>query len=496
VDFVWIFAELGGRLPANPVLPIASFGHWMPLAALVQVPFIWLLGPTAFASALPFAICGAVAAPIAWGIALEAGASPRIALGAGILAAVPALATPFMAQPDNFGLYEPLVAAALWMTARGLKGNARSYALAGLLVGFATLARNDGVLVGAAVGVAFAWDRWRSWRSSGARQPAIPIWAAVACAGLFLVVVAPWLARQLAVFGTLSPSTASGKVLFIRNIGEWDSITTPATLQHLLGEGLGPLLASRVDGLIAAITIFAVLVGGVLLAPFMVVGAWGRWRSRDFGPFLAYAAILFAFSAIVSAVHVPGGTFIHSAIALAPGAYVLALGGVAATVHWIAARRRSWDQASAERFFVAAAVGFAFVAGIAGSVATHAVWAGTRGDFLAVGAALDAAGAPVSDRVMSIDASGTRYWTGHGGVVLVDDPLPTVEQVARAYDIRWLVLDRADSVAAVAPILDGTLRPAWLGSPILATGQGSRVDLGVYPVCTQPGDLRCGPSTP
>jgi hypothetical protein len=50
VDFVWIFAELGGTLPANPVLPIASFGHWMPLASLGQVPFIWLLGPTAFAS--------------------------------------------------------------------------------------------------------------------------------------------------------------------------------------------------------------------------------------------------------------------------------------------------------------------------------------------------------------------------------------------------------------------------------------------------------------
>ena len=497
VDLVWIFAEVGGALPSNPVLPIASNGHWMPLASLVQVPFIWLLGPTAFASALPFAICGSLAAPIARGIALEAGASPRVALGAGILTAVPALATPFMAQPDNFGLYEPLVAAALWMAARGLKGHARSYALAGLLVGVATLARNDGVLVGAAVGLAFAWDRWSAWRSGGARLPAIPAWAAVACAGLFVVVVAPWLARQLAVFGTLSPSAASGKVLFIRDIGEWNSITTPATLDHLLGQGIGPLVASRVDGLLSAVTIFCVLVGGVVLAPFMAVGAWRRRRSRDFGPFLVYAAILFAFSTLISAVHVPGGTFIHSAIALAPGAYVLALEGVVATVAWIAARRRRWDPATAERIFTTAAVGFALVAAVVGSLSTQAIWSARRDDFRAVGRALDAAGAPITDRIMSIDASGTRYWTGRGGVVLVNDPLETVEQVARAYEIRWLVVNRGDGVPAVAPLLAGT-RPAWVGAPILAAAgaSGADIDLAVFPVCAHDGDARCAGATP
>jgi len=61
--------------------------------------------------------------------------------------------------------------------------------------------------------------------------------------------MAPWWARQLAVFGSLSPSTASGRVLFIRSIDEWDSITTPATLDHLLGMGIGPLLVTRLGGL-------------------------------------------------------------------------------------------------------------------------------------------------------------------------------------------------------------------------------------------------------
>ena len=93
--------------------------------------------------------------------------------------------------------------------------------LAGLLAGIATLSRNDGVLVLAVLGVAFLWDRVRHRR--------IPFVAGLASAGLFVLVMAPWYARQLLTFGSLSPSTASGKVLFIRDIGEWNSITTPAS---------------------------------------------------------------------------------------------------------------------------------------------------------------------------------------------------------------------------------------------------------------------------
>ena len=52
VDFVWIFAEVDGKIPANPVLPIPSNGHWMPLASLVQVPFLVLFGQSATVAAV------------------------------------------------------------------------------------------------------------------------------------------------------------------------------------------------------------------------------------------------------------------------------------------------------------------------------------------------------------------------------------------------------------------------------------------------------------
>jgi len=303
--------------------------------------------------------------------------------------------------------------------------------------------------------------------------------------------VGPWYARQLATFGSLSPSTASGKVLFIRDIGEWNSITTPATLDHLLGMGLGPLLMTRIAGLIAAVVIFTTLVAAGILLPFMIIGGWARRRSIDFGPYFAYAAILFAFSAIVSAVHVPGGTFIHSAIALAPYAYILAVEGIAVAVAWIAARRPRWNVDAATRLFTVVIVGIVVLAAIPGAISTYRIWDGVRVDRKAVGAALDLAGAAPDARIMTIDAAGYRYWTGRGGVVSPNDPLDTIRQVAEAYAIEWLVVEPNDSVPALEPVVAGA-RPPWIGPPVVTIpGPDGKPAEIVFPVCVSPQDQRC-----
>ena len=196
-------------LPADPTLPIPSNAHWLPLASFIQAPFIVLFGPNAFASALPLVLIGATAAPLTWAIARDAGATPLVQVAAGVLAAIPAAGTVFMAQPENFAIFQPLVAATLWLAARGLRGDVRSYVLAGLLVGIASLARNDAFLLGAAVGLVFVIDRWRAWRQQ--RPAHLPLVAAVGCFALYLLVVGPWFARQLLEFGSISPTSSTGR---------------------------------------------------------------------------------------------------------------------------------------------------------------------------------------------------------------------------------------------------------------------------------------------
>ena len=496
IDFIWTFVDLGGSIPADPSLPIPSNAHWMPLASLVQVPFLAVFGTTAWASALPFALIGALAAPMTWAFALEAGARRDVALGAGLLVAVPA-ALVFMAQPDNFSLYQPIVLGALWLGARGLKGSTRSFVAAGGLVGLAMLARNDGILVGVALGLLFAWARIRAWRTQGSAPLS---WSAAGGAlGLFLLVMAPWWARQLTVFGSISPSSASGRILWIRSLAEMNSIVGHPTLATFLDQGIGSIVSSRIVGLVQAAVSFIVLVGGVVLVPTMVIGAWLRRQSPDYAPFFVYAIILFAFSALVSAVHVPNGTFIHSAVALAPQATILALEGVVAAVVW-AGTRRNWRVASATRLFLVVVVALAMSVGVAFSFVTRSVWVAERDLKIAAGTALAAAGAAPGDVVMSLDTGGVKYWTGHPGVVAPADPIGTIQAVAKAYDARWLLVERRDTVAALAPLLEAAgAHPAWIGPSVWReTAAGADPDpasagddAALFPLCFAAGDPRC-----
>jgi hypothetical protein len=501
VDFVWIFAEVGNHLPNPAVLPIPSNAHWLPLASFLQAPFISLLGPTEVASALPGLLIGSLVAPLTWLIARDAGCRPLVCAAAGVLSAIPGAATVFLAQPENFAILHPLVAACLWLTARGLKGDAKSFAVAGLLAGLATLARNDGILLAGAIGLVWVADRVRFWRlrrgtrswSHVEERAPIPVIAAVAAGALFLVVMGPWWIRQLAVFGSISPTSSSGAALWLRTISEWNSITADPSLSKFLAQGWAAILASRLDGLVSALGNFVVFITSVVLLPFLLVGALAKRHALDFGPWFVYTLVAFAGATLLYPLHVPGGAFIHTAIGLAPHAAILSVEGILVVVGWFSRRRGRWDARPAGTVFVWGIVALVIASAVIFTRPVLAGWDSSRQPRMALALELDQLGIPKSDRLLSIDAGGFKYWTGHPGVVTPDDPIDVIESVARAYDTRWLVLERNDAARALAPVLAGT-RPSWIGAPVysIPSADGGLPRLALFPVCTTAGDTRCG----
>ena len=496
VDYIWNFVEVGGVLPEEGTLPIPSNAHWMPLAAVIQVPFIWALGPTPLASALPFWLAGAAVAPLVWLIARDAGMLPWQSAAAGLLAAVPGGVTPFLGQPDNFALYMLLGGLALWLCARGLRGHRGSFAAGGLVVGLAFLSRNDGVLLGLPFALAFLYDLLRTPRLSR-----IGWWPAIACALGFVLVASPWLLRQLDVFGSISPSSAGGRILFITEYRELYSVSTETTLASFLEQGLPSLIRSRLEGFGQALLIFATSPMLAILVPFLLIGGWIQRHSRDFLPWYIYALSLFLFTGLVSAVHAPYGTFLHSAVALLPHAYPLAIVGIAAVVGWIAARRPSWDAPRASRNIGFMFVGVVVAVALVATLLTTTAWRKEREARSEVLAMLAAEAGP-DDLIMSPDAGAYRYHGGWAGIVTPDDPLPVVEEALRLYGVRWLALEGAHITSFLWPVLDGQVRPEWLSEPLVLTpglpDDASDADVEVpraalYAVCLEPADERCQP---
>jgi hypothetical protein len=150
------------------------------------------------------------------------------------------------------------------------------------------------------------------------------------------------------------------------------------------------------------------------------------------------------------------------------------------------------------------------VGAVGGTWLVSSRWRAERDVRVAVAAGL--ADAPPTDRLMSPDSGAYRYFAGRAGIVTPDDPLPVVEQALRAYDIRWLVLERDHVTEALAPVLTGRERPVWLSEPVLvipATESDARIAslpdasapgndtrraprAALYAVCLEPADARCG----
>ena len=136
------------------------------------------------------------------------------------------------------------------------------------------------------------------------------------------------------------------------------------------------------------------------------------------------------------------------------------------------------------------------------SVVTLDAWGFERDNREPILAALAREAEP-GDTVMSPDPGAYRYHGGWSGIVTPDDPLATVEEAMRLYDVRWLALEGNHITTALLPVLTGETRPRWLSDP-LVVGEPLEVDeddpedvprpsSALYAVCLEPGDLRCQP---
>ncbi|HEV2237218.1 MAG TPA: glycosyltransferase family 39 protein, partial [Ktedonobacterales bacterium] len=309
--------------------PAAQVTHpsnlwWMPGASLLLAPFFWLLGAHWWVAELPNVLLTGALPALGYWLGRDLLGTRRAALGAGLLTLVSGFYYPlYDPLPDNFGLYAWAAGGALLLLAQGARGRPGRFALAGLCCGVAHLARAEAPLLLVIGGAVWLWARRAGARPATGDAPtregalvALPLWSLAAFAGMYLLVMAPWFARNLALVGAPLPPGGL-QAAWLREYNDFFSYHKPITAAAYVAGGIGPILGSRLAALAATAQQMAAVMS-FALAPFALLGLWRLRRRVAALPWLLYTtgawlalALLFPFPAVY-------GSVLHSEVAVFP----------------------------------------------------------------------------------------------------------------------------------------------------------------------------------
>jgi 4-amino-4-deoxy-L-arabinose transferase-like glycosyltransferase len=441
VPVIWAYLDVGAQIPPDPALPIPSNAHWPPLGPIVAAAGMLLFGPTWDAGEIPMVVISAAIPPLTYIIAWELFHSRPLAVGAAILALFPGPLFLLYPAIDNFALIGLFGALVLYSSMRAVRSGSpdRWLVAAGAFAGAAALTRIDGVLLTLAPATAWLVGRgWTPWAQLGGR----PTWrAGFASAAAFLIVVAPWLIRQSAVFGTPLPSTG-GHTLWITSYNEQFSLGHEISLRTYLEWGVPNIILSKLEtwAIIAGRTL--VLMGGFLVLPF-VGGLIAFGHRPELAPFSVYFGAVFFLMGALFTFHAPQSAWYHTAPAWLAFAYPVALAGIAPTFTWLGGAWRFLRRPQTHAFLGGVGLIAAIVLSVLGSASLYGGWLSSRERDMAAASFFIDTGR-TEDVVMYRDASALHLISGNPAVAIPWDTYPVIEQVARAYDVEWLVISQLE----------------------------------------------------
>jgi two-component system sensor histidine kinase DegS len=481
--------------------PRPAFEVWLPLATFLDaIPMALLRSAASAASGLSGLVAafrdaqwtsileGALVAVLTWRLAADvaaersmpAGRARTLAVGAGLTAAVFLPLVLYSVLPDSTLPFAALVLVACLLAGRvarnprGARATDPRVLALGIVLGVAALARNE------AIWLALAWlivargidrDAWLRL-VLGAAVPAI-------------LVFAPWMVRDWAVFGSPFPGQALSNALSLdsRDIFAWQD---PPTLGTYLAAGLPTLIGLRWDG-------FLHNLGNVLLLPGVPIAAIGLvglpWTARGAALRLltVFSIIAFVATTLLFPVATTSGTFLHASAAVQVLLLVSAL-LVLDVVLVAIGRRRGWHRPVA---WLGPTLGIA-----AGALFTVVLLGGfgsdgdaVRARYAALPDALRAAGAYPTGAVITDAPIYLAEATGLRSLALPDESPDSVLSLARAFPGTSLVIVSADNegrwpeIAATDPTGVRCFEPVELDatSPASVTGpEAPLADVLVY----------------
>ena len=463
--FIWNFLDDPQGIP-HPM-----FTYWMPLAALLAAVGMKVSGMINFSGArLGLLLVAGCIPPLTAALAHTFTPQRWAVVLAGLLAALPGFYLAFLPTTDTFGLYM-LLGALFFLagnSAESIKTFERSNVrtlfgrplLLGLLAGLMHLARADGLLwLGVGV-IAVSGQRVAvsGWPLTITKQPSHrmffrSLFTFHASRLMFLIlghliVMSPWLVRNLTTFGTLL-APGGGRALWITAYDEIfaypAAILTP---MHWWAAGLGEIIRARLEALSQNLqTAFAVQ-GGIFLAPLIVAGTWRMRHDRRVRLGGLAWGMLFLGMTLVFPYPGARGGFFHAGAALQPLFWGLVPAGLESLLAW-GDRQRGWNSRVARPILGGGLVGLTLLltglttwSRVIGQNQSVPVWGEAEAAYLHLEQALQSLGANPEDIVVINNPPGYQVMTGRAAIVIPDGDEKTSLAVAQRYRGKYLLLEQ------------------------------------------------------
>lgn len=258
IDYIWQYA-----LPPESIVHPEE--HWMPLAAVLAAAPMALFGIGVHSALIPFVVLGSLLPLLSYWAARQLDLSESAALFAGAATAVLPELVLNSVRTDTTVPAAFFTGVSLLLLTHGLRRGAWwSFVISGAAAGLAYLTRSDALLIAPMLAVVLLVHAlWRRDAPLHLRW----VWLMPLVA---LLVVSPWLARNLNAFGT--PTTPeSGSMFFFTHHDDHYAYEREFSLETLLASQTpAEILGKRVFEALAAVKLMYTTLDVVL--PVAVVG--------------------------------------------------------------------------------------------------------------------------------------------------------------------------------------------------------------------------------
>jgi hypothetical protein len=317
-------------------LPHPSHAYWMPLASIVSSIGMWISGQTTYAvGRLPFILLSACVPLLTATLAFEVTRNRLLAMVSGLLAIYSLYYAPFMPVPDNYAIFMLLGGAFLLLAPRKQKWIPVAL---GVLAGFMTLARSDGLLW---LGLACLSVMWKFASAQNGTKNNFKEWTAlIVPSGLlvllgYFLVMGSWHYRNLQLFDAIM-APGGGRLFWLETYNQTFSYPAESiSREGFIKAGWDAALEDRLNALGSNIGNMIAAQGGIFLFPFIVLGLFELRKEFRTKVAITGWLILFFVMTVIFPFAGSRGSFFHAGAAFQPFWWVAAPVGLNRVISFV-----------------------------------------------------------------------------------------------------------------------------------------------------------------